>query len=304
MSELAEYYEFTAPARLNKAINMLRGLVAGINADGIIVKDEVIELANWCTLNADLQNKHPFHELIPIVEAALEDGVLDEDEKADILWLCSHASGLCEYYDDIAGSIQYLNGIAHGLLADRKLNDAEIWALHQWLTDNEFLSGTYPFDELYALTTNILSDGVVTEEERNTLIVALGELVDFRASYNLSEKDFQQLRAKYTVAGICALCPKISFLGKVFALSGEFAQGTRKEIAKKIASLGGQVKSDVSKKTDYLIVGGDGNPCWAFACYGRKIEAAIQLRKTGAKVVIVSEADFWDAVLDVEAGIS
>ena len=63
------------------------------------------------------------------------------------------------------------------------------------------------------------------------------------------------------------------------------------------------MRSGVSPKTDYLIVGNAGNPCWAFACYGRKIEDAIRLRKDGAKVVIVNETDFWDAVEDAEAGI-
>ena len=51
------------------------------------------------------------------------------------------------------------------------------------------------------------------------------------------------------------------------------------------------------------MVGNSGNPCWAYACYGRKIEEAVTLRKAGAKVVIVNETDFWDAVDDKLAGI-
>ena len=66
-----------------------------------------------------------------------------------------------------------------------------------------------------------------------------------------------------------------------------------------IEELGGKVKTAVSKKTDYLIVGNAGNPCWAFSCYGRKIEAAMLLRREGAKVQIVNETDFWDAIEDL-----
>lgn len=80
-------------------------------------------------------------------------------------------------------------------------------------------------------------------------------------------------------------------------------QGTRKEIADIITELGGTCKSGVSKKTDYLIVGNGGNPCWAYSCYGRKIEDAVNLRKSGAHVVIVNETDFWDVVDDILAGI-
>ena len=70
-----------------------------------------------------------------------------------------------------------------------------------------------------------------------------------------------------------------------------------------IASLGGTLRSSVFAKTDYLIVGNSGNPCWAYACYGRKIEEAVTLRRAGAKTIIVNETDFWDAVDDKTAGI-
>lgn len=35
------------------------------------------------------------------------------------------------------------------------------------------------------------------------------------------------------------------------------------------------------------------NPCWAYACYGRKVEQAIGLRKAGSQLLLVHEADFW-----------
>lgn len=54
-----------------------------------------------------------------------------------------------------------------------------------------------------------------------------------------------------------------------------------------------------SKKVNYLVVGGEGNPCWAYACYGRKVEKAVELRRQGHPIVIVHENDFHDAVLDL-----
>lgn len=56
--------------------------------------------------------------------------------------------------------------------------------------------------------------------------------------------------------------------------------------------------SSVSNKTDYLIIGADGNPCWAYACYGRKVEVAVKLRKEGGKILLVHEYDFLDALAD------
>ncbi len=49
---------------------------------------------------------------------------------------------------------------------------------------------------------------------------------------------------------------------------------------------------------NHLVVGGDGNPCCSYACYGRKVEKAIELRKTGAEIVIVHEFDLHDAIED------
>ncbi|GMA55471.1 hypothetical protein GCM10025857_68280 [Alicyclobacillus contaminans] len=48
--------------------------------------------------------------------------------------------------------------------------------------------------------------------------------------------------------------------------------------------------------TDYLVVGDQGNPCWAFSCYGRKVEKAVKLRKQGRRILIIHEVDFWDAL--------
>ena len=62
--------------------------------------------------------------------------------------------------------------------------------------------------------------------------------------------------------------------------------------------LGGSISKGITKTTDYLIVGDGGNPCWAFACYGRKVEAAVQLRKLGHQISLVHEFDFWDFVED------
>jgi hypothetical protein len=62
--------------------------------------------------------------------------------------------------------------------------------------------------------------------------------------------------------------------------------------------LGGTVAPNLTKKVSYLVIGADGNPCWSYSCYGRKVEQAVQLRKEGSKILIVHENDFHDAVQD------
>ena len=301
--ENRDYQAFTKPAELHKAINTLRGLVAGINSDMSVESAEVTELVHWCELHAHLRDRHPFSEILPVVERACEDNVVTEDEAKDILWLCGNFADDSSYYDTVTSSIQFLSGLLHGLMADGELTDREIDALKSWIDANDYLAGTYPFDEINSLLYVILEDRTITNEERDQLKAFIGNIIDFKSSYNLSEKEFAGLREKYSIGGICAISPEITFSDKLFCFTGESYRAKRAEIADTIRDLGGIVRSNVSAKTDYLIVGNAGNPCWAFACYGRKIEEAMQLRKSGAGIVIVNETDFWDAVDDALAGI-
>ena len=303
MKEMEEYRAFTTPAELHKAVNTLRGIVAGINSDAAVGNAEIQELTHWCQLHGHLRDRHPFSEIIPVVEKACEDGVITDEESKDILWLCNNFADSNSYYDSITSSIQFLAGLIHGIMADGTLSDSEIAALKSWLNANTFLAGTYPFDEINSLLYAVLEDKVITPDEREQLMAFFGNLIEFKDSFNLTEVDFKALQEKYSIAGICAVCPEITFKDKVFCFTGESYRAKRHVMAEAVRALGGTARANVSAKTDYLIVGNAGNPCWVYACYGRKIEEAMQLRKAGEKIVIVNETDFWDAIEDANAGI-
>ena len=204
----------------------------------------------------------------------------------------------------MTSTIQFLAGMVHGIMADGEISDKEISALQSWINANEFLAGTYPFDEINSLLSSIMADKKIDEEERNTLLAFFSNIIEFKNSFNLVERDYIDLREKYSVDGICASCPEITIEGKSFCFTGESYHGTRKELADTVQELGGIFRTSVSAKTDYLVVGNAGNPCWAYACYGRKIEEAVNLRKNSGHIVIVNETDFWDAVEDLKAGIN
>lgn len=304
MVERENYRDFTKPAELHKAINTLRGIVAGITSDRAVGDTEVSELTHWCQLQSHLRDRHPFSEIIPTVERACEDGVVTEEEAKDILWLCNNFADSNSYYDSITSSLQFLAGLVHGIMADGELSDQEVAALKAWIDANDFLAGTYPFDEINTLLYAILEDKVITTDEREKLMAFFGNLIEFKDSMNLNECDFKSLQEKYSIGGICAFCPEITFENKVFCFTGESYRAKRHVMAEAVRALGGIVRTNVSINTDYLIVGNAGNPCWAYACYGRKIEEAMQLRKEGAKVAIINETDFWDAISDINAGIT
>ena len=289
------YRSFMKKAERDKAFQTLRGIVDGISLDGRISDDEVLELKNWIGVNDQLSCHKPFDELISTISNALEDNVLTGDELEDILWVIDKCSTGGEYYDLTTLQIQRLEGICHGIIADNNVTEDEIISLNEWLSDNDFLlKGTYPYEEIRTLVLGVISDGIITEDECLLLKAYFAEFVDYEVSYNLDENELNNLRERYTVDGICSTHPEITFPGRLFCFTGKSSRMSRAEIAEVICAHGGEFKSSVQKKTNYLIVGDDGNPCWAYSCYGRKVEQANALRKEGVDIIIIHENDFWN----------
>jgi len=299
MKELQEYRKFMKKEELHKSLNSLVGILSGISADGIVSDAEKNELQNWYALHEDLIDKHPFDDILPIVRDALVDDILKIEEVENVLWLCNKFLDLNSdklYFDYLTSKIQQLEGALHGIIADGEITDAEITFLSNWLIENEELSGIYPFDEVYSLLLAAKDDGVVTQDERNMLKAFFSTFVDTRESFNINEAEVAELQKQYSIGGICAVCPAIELDGKTFCFTGVSKRAKRNEIAQEIVDRGGIYNDRVTKDTDYLIVGADGNPCWAFSCYGRKVERAVELRKAGQQIMIVHEFDLWDEI--------
>ena len=241
MKEIEDYRTFTKPAELHKAVNTLKGLVAGITTDYQISEDEVNELSHWCISHYDLIDRHPFSELIPLIQSVYEDGVLTKEEMNNIVWLCNNFVSDSDYYNLVTSSLQFLSGLIYGIMADNKITDDEIFALKSWVTANDFLSGCYPFDEIESLILSILEDGKITDEERNILKAFFSNFIDLSTSYNLNEKDLSALKERYSISGICAVCQNIDFDGNLFCFTGQSSRTTRNEIASLIEDLGGKI---------------------------------------------------------------
>lgn len=147
---------------------------------------------------------------------------------------------------------------------------------------------------MYSLVVTVLKDKKVTPDEVKFLTSFFSQFIDSDTKEHLalSPEDLALLSKK----GICSLNPEITIEERCFCFTGKSSKTTRAEIADFITSRGGTFHDNVKKATDYLIIGDEGNPCWAFSCYGRKVEKAIELRKRGSHIMIVSEIDFWDTV--------
>lgn len=283
---------FIDRSKLEKSINSLLGLIEGLAADQLLNRMEINFLERWLDEHADVCGSHPYNELMPCVVAAIHTGKFADQEKADLSWLCEQMRQTA-YYDRAGADMQRLEEVLAGIIAGRAISVAELDGLHDWLVDHRELRACWPYDEIDSLVTEMLRDRKIDAAELWLLQQYFTEFADDSGDRTIS---MAPILAGGSIAGLCAVDPDIRFEGATFCFTGVSSHLSPAEFAHLTTERGGVLASDVSRSVDYLIVGAEGNPAWALACYGRKVQAATTLRRCGAKLLIVHEYDFHDAV--------
>lgn len=288
---------FTGKAQADKAINSLKGILLGINLDDSVNEKEIFELQNWVGNHKELIHRNPFNEFMTIIERTISDKIPPKETIEDLFWLCQKYEADNYYYNAVTTDIQTLQGLCHGILADGIIKDEEVLKLSKWLEENEHLNSYYPYDEIRSLLLSILSDNKIDEEEKLVLKAYFNQFVKLHDGHTnaLVKKETENVR----IAGLCTSEPNVVFPGKTFCITGVLKRGSREVLQRDIIKLGGIPTDNITRKTDYLIVGDSGNPAWAFSCYGRKVEKALDLRKDGHTIMLIHEFDFGDIVDDL-----
>ncbi len=135
--------------------------------------------------------------------------------------------------------------------------------LHERLKDDPSV------EELSSLLMCSLADGDIDDGESNRLIELLRRLINPCESSS---------------------SPKtIQIDGKSFCLTGSFNHGSKEKISQFLLDNGGTVLKGVSKKCDYVLVGGQGSEMWTTKNYGSKVKKALDLQAKGDDIVIVGE---------------
>lgn len=195
------------------------------------------------------------------------------------------------FTNEMRRSCGALLGIIQGILSDQQLNDQEVTFLRDWLTNNEAISTAWPGDVVLAQVQQILADGIITPEERAHLAGVLQDLVGGKLD-ELAEATHVTSLALDQVDGI-------AFPEHRFCLTGDFVFGPRSTCEQAIALRGGIVQAGITKKLDYVVIGGLGSPEWKHGSFGTKIEKAIEYKRSGLPIVLVHE-DAWAAALSQE----
>ncbi|RNJ48467.1 BRCT domain-containing protein [Methylocystis hirsuta] len=288
------YYRFTSKHRVQKAINSLVGIIDGISIDAEINDREIAFLELWLNENREIASAHPFNELMPILRDTVVEGAISDDKKQDIIWLCENLRSP-DFVYGTAADMQRLQSLLGGIASDGKISKQELEGLSTWLAEHEGLATLWPYDETVSLVTNVLEDGKISIREHELLMSFFSEftaILDDRTIRNPA------ISVDQLIMGVCAVEPAILFQGSEFCFTGASERYTRSIFSELIEERGGFVVDDISNYLTYLVVGAKGNPCWMYACYGRKIEKAVKLRKQGARLLIVHENDLHNAMID------
>ncbi len=174
-------------------------------------------------------------------------------------------------------ALNEMNTILRAISCDGVLTNGEINYLIDWMNENISLKGNFPYDRIYNKLVEVLEDGVITKQEHDELVRL------FQTATNPVE------------TATCS-CGCINPEGKNICLSGEFDFGSKDAVSSILTAKGAIMQNGVTKKTDILVVGGQGSSAWSSGNYGSKIKKALELQAKGIAIQIIREADFFDGI--------
>lgn len=285
---------FRVGANRQRALNTLFGICRGLVADQRLNEREVAYLNSWLNeYEPLLAHDGDGYDLVHDVRGYLADGRLTHDELESLkeqLESVADNRGQSRFIcDDVA--MHHLTGLVHGMVADGRINDAEVTALSDWMNRHLHLEPLWPASTIFRRLRGVLADGVITEAERLDLYDTLTALVG------------GSLEETGTVGGLSTRLlgedmtdSPIVFEGRSFLFTGKFIFGRRNSCEEAVLARGGAIAAGVSHSTDYLIVGALSSRDWVNESYGRKIEAAMALRQKGHGIAIHQE-EFWTSCL-------
>lgn len=170
-----------------------------------------------------------------------------------------------------------LKKILSSITADGILSESEVISLKEWMDQNIALLGNFPFDKIFETVGLALNDGILEQNE-------LDEMLDLFE--NLSDP----------VANTC--CNGFDISGRTFCLTGDFGYGERSKVESTLIQRGGIPVSNVTRKTDYVIVGSIGSNLWSQGNYGNKVKRALELQENGFHIKIIKELDISSLLND------
>lgn len=182
---------------------------------------------------------------------------------------------------NLTKSMQTLLGICAGIASDNHVNDQEVHFLNSWLAEYSAICDIWPASAIIERVRNILEDGIITDEDRCNLLETLKQITGNHFMDTGS--------AQHEIVKLPFDIIPLTFTQRIYCFTGEFFSGTRNYCRKITEQLGATTINTMSKKVNYLVIGGLGSPDWVHESFGHKIAHAIRLRETQHPISIIAE---------------
>ncbi len=158
----------------DKALNELIGICTGIASNDEVNIDELVYLGAWLSKNSNLQKDSNYLELMEKTKGIVAAKKVEPYKIKDLLNLVQdvneHRLDTTTPFENANVATRRLFGFCRGILADDIFDDKEIYALRTWIEKSDRFIDVWPISELHEHVKKVLEDGVITEQERFTLL--------------------------------------------------------------------------------------------------------------------------------------
>ena len=186
--------------------------------------------------------------------------------------------------------VDELIGICAGIAADGLINKEEVDFICSWLNKNREATTCFPGDILVSRLRDMLDDGVLDAEESEELLSLLRE--------SSGQQFSSSIAASSANLPFDDPAPAVEFSGRIFVFSGIFAFGPRAACESAVRARGGEAHPKVTERANYLVVGSAANPEWKHASFGTKILRAIEIKKSGLPLALITEDHWAEAIVE------
>lgn len=169
--------------------------------------------------------------------------------------------------------VKELLNIVDDIISDGIITEDEVIKLRDWLNTNPQLAGNYPFDRIKTSIDKALEDGILEDHELEELL-ELFQRICMPRTETIAEDVFE-------------------INEKVLCLTGEFSRGSFDELSEELSAMGAVIRKAVSGKVDYLVIGNYGSPEWSFGSYGGDYKKAMELQDKGKQIKVISEDELF-----------
>ena len=153
---------------LSGDIHNFYGVIKGFTMDGDISDDEITSLKEWSNFFNSYQYIPYIKDILETIDQIIEDNIITADEIRRLQiqirkYLNVNETSVATLATHILG------GLIKGIVTDDEVTEEECLRLRDWLYDNYFLSGHFPFDRMFQKIEEVLEDNVLTKDEAKSI---------------------------------------------------------------------------------------------------------------------------------------